>query len=70
MSACVRERCAVLGDKWVVLDTAICIKDHPLISQHSAPLADANTQLQPKILQQRINTYVGASFLFTVHRDL
>ena len=45
MSACVRERCAVLGDKWVVLDTAICIKDHPLTSQQSAPLADASIYL-------------------------
>ena len=43
--ACIRERCAVLGDKWVVLATDCGIKDHPLISQQTTPLAHAITYL-------------------------
>ena len=56
----VRERCAVMGDKWVVLATC-GIKDHPLISQHTTPLADAITYLPLKFCKRRTNLLVGAS---------
>ena len=60
----------MLGDKWVVLDTAIGSKDHPLISQHGAPLADACTCLASAFGMLWENVLFGASFLSAVHVDL
>ena len=61
MCACACERCAMLADKWAVLDTAIGIKEHPLISQHSAPLADASTYLESTFYKKCQNLLIGAS---------
>ena len=48
LCTCVRGRGAVLEDEWEVLDTDCGIKDYPLISQHSAPLANASTHMVSK----------------------